>query len=206
MATTNESGSRIAQRGAGEVDPEVAERALATTDDAADDRHGHRHAGGGRHEVLHGQAEHLGQVAHRQLGAVPLPVRVGHEADGHVERAERGDGRHVRRVERQGGLEPLQCVDGEERQEAERQQGDGVDVPPLLASGVDAQHAVDHPLDGCEEPITRRAGVGAGAVHRRHVATERRRGQGEDGEQGEELDEAGPGHQNFSGRTSTTTR
>ena len=46
--------------------------------------------------------DHLGEVAHRHLAAVPLPVRVGHEADRGVERTERGDGGHVRRVERAG--------------------------------------------------------------------------------------------------------
>ena len=54
------------QRRAGQVDPEVAERAPAAPDDAADDRDDHGHAGGGGHEVLHRQAEHLGEVAHRR--------------------------------------------------------------------------------------------------------------------------------------------
>ena len=50
-----------------------------------------------------------------------------------------GDRRHVRRVERQRALEALQDVDGQERHEAEREQGDRVDVPALLAARVDAQ-------------------------------------------------------------------
>ncbi len=37
------------------------------------------------------KAEHLGEVAHRHLARVPLPVRVGHEADRGVERAPGGD-------------------------------------------------------------------------------------------------------------------
>ena len=57
----------------------------AAAREAADEGHEHCHAGGGRDEVLDGQAQHLCQVAHRALAAVALPVRVGDEADGGVE-------------------------------------------------------------------------------------------------------------------------
>ena len=40
----------------------------------------------GRDEVLHGQPGHLAEVGHRRLAAVVLPVRVGHERRGRVER------------------------------------------------------------------------------------------------------------------------
>ena len=100
-ATTNDSGSRMRTVRAGEVDPEVA-------DGRARRRARPRmraaivgHAGGRRHEVLHRQAHHLGEVAHRRLAAVGLPVRVGHEADRGVERQVRHHRRHVGGVERQ---------------------------------------------------------------------------------------------------------
>ena len=110
------------------------------------------------------------------------------------------------RVERQLLLDALQQVDGEERHEAEGEQGDGVDVPPLLALGVDPQEAVDHSLDRTEDAIARRAAVVTSAVDRRQVPAERRCGDGQHDEQQDELEEAGTGHQNFSGRTSTTMR
>ena len=63
-----------------EIDPEVADRRGAAADEAPDQRDGDGEADGGREEVLHGEPGHLGEVAHRQLAAVVLPVRVGDEA------------------------------------------------------------------------------------------------------------------------------
>ena len=66
------------------------------------------------------EADHLGEVAHRRLAAVGLPVGVGHEADRGVERQVGHDAGQVGRVERQRTLHPLQGVDREEREDAER--------------------------------------------------------------------------------------
>ena len=55
-------------------------------DEAADQRDQDGHADRGRDEVLEGQREHLGEVGHGRLAAVGLPVRVGGEAGGGVER------------------------------------------------------------------------------------------------------------------------
>ena len=72
-----------------QVDPEVAEVARAGAGDAADQTDHHRHAGRRRHEVLDGEPDHLREVAHRLLAREPLPVGVGDEADGGVERTHR---------------------------------------------------------------------------------------------------------------------
>jgi hypothetical protein len=68
-----------------QVDPEVADAVRLLANEAADHRHQHGHAGGGGKKVLHVQAEHLGQVAHRRFAAVALPVGVGGEAHRGVE-------------------------------------------------------------------------------------------------------------------------
>ena len=53
--------------------------------DAADEGDGEGDADGGGPEVVRGEAEHLGEIAHRGLGRVGLPVGVGGEGDGGVE-------------------------------------------------------------------------------------------------------------------------
>ena len=60
-----------------------------------------REAGRDRDEVLHIQPQHLGQVAHRRLAAVALPVRVRGEAHGRVERRVGRDRPEVLRVQGQ---------------------------------------------------------------------------------------------------------
>ena len=126
-----------------EVDPEVADGGRAATGQAADQGDGHAEADGGGHEVLHRQARHLREVAHRVLAGVVLPVRVGHEADRRVERERLGHRADVGGVEGQGPLEALQGVEHEHRHPAEGEEGVGVGAPALLAVGVDAAQAVD---------------------------------------------------------------
>ena len=74
--------------------------------------------------------------------------KVLHEADQVVLNEMWGHGRHIRRVERERRLEPLQSVDGEEGKDAETQQRVGVGGPSLLARRVDAAHPIDEPFDG----------------------------------------------------------
>ena len=74
--------------------------ALRRADDAADQRDGDDDADRRRDEVLHGQPGHLAEVRHRRLAAVVLPVRVGHERRGGVERHVPRAGVEALRVER----------------------------------------------------------------------------------------------------------
>ena len=73
--------------------------AAPAADEAPDQGDGDRQADRGRHEVLHGQPDHLGEVAHRGLAGVVLPVGVGDEADRGVERQ-----RPAARAGRRSGL------------------------------------------------------------------------------------------------------
>ena len=105
-------------------------------------------ADGGRGEVLDGQAGRLGQVGHRRLAGVVLPVRVGHEADGRVEAQELLDrtqsrpGLSGRRPGAAGGRTATTM-----RHDAEQDDRDRVRLPALLGGLVDAGHAIDGALD-----------------------------------------------------------
>ena len=85
--------------------------------EGAHQREGHRQAGRGGQEVVHGEAEHLREMTHRRLAAVVLPVGVGDEADRRVEREIRRHRVEPLRIERQTVLQPLQRV---ERQRSRR--------------------------------------------------------------------------------------
>ena len=60
--------------------------------EAADQRDEHGHARGSGQEVLHGEPEHLREIAHRGFADVALPIGVGREAHGRVERRVRAHG------------------------------------------------------------------------------------------------------------------
>ena len=77
------------------------------------------HAGGGRDEVLGGQRQHLGQVAHGGLAAVALPVGIGGKADGGIPGRVRGDRTEALRVERQETLQALQGIYDQQPQDVE---------------------------------------------------------------------------------------
>ena len=123
-------------------------RSVLRAGEAADQRDRDRHADRGGDEVLHGQAGHLHQVAHRRLTGVRLPVGVGDEADRGVPRQRR---RHRRRgiaeVQRQLALQPLEHVQEQDADRREREHAAGVDAPALLGCRVDPDQPVDHPLD-----------------------------------------------------------
>ena len=136
-------------------------------------------ADGGRDEVLHREPGHLGEVAHRRLAGVVLPVRVGDEADRGVERERRRDGCDVGRVERQRALDALEHVEAEHRDDAEREQRERVDVHRCSRSGVDAASAVDDALDREEHAV--RPAPAPPARTRARYGTEQPRGD-EDGD------------------------
>ena len=83
-------------------------RAGAAPGQAADQGDGDRDADRGGDEVLDGEAGHLGEMAHRGLARVVLPVRVGEEAHRRVEGEEAGHALRVRRVQRQVLLDALE--------------------------------------------------------------------------------------------------
>ena len=197
-----------AHRGADQVDPEVADRVLSATRQPPDEGDDDGDADGRRREVLDGETDHLGEMAHRHLGRVVLPVRVRHEADRRVPGQRRRHRIHAGRVERQRTLDPLQQVQEEHAGGAERQQRHGVGAPALLTTVIDADDLVDQALDRGEEAL---AGGGGRALvrrreHPRHVAAEERDADDEGDDHQDDGDQGLGGHQSFSGKRRATTR
>ena len=97
--------------------------------EAADQRDQHGDAGRRRQEVLHGEPEHLRQIAHRRLAAVALPVRVRGEADRGVHRRIGADRAEALRIQRQPLLHALQEVDDEKAGDVEHEHRQRVALP-----------------------------------------------------------------------------
>jgi hypothetical protein len=171
--------------------------------DAADEGDGDGDARRGRHDVVAGEAGHLGEIAHGGLAAVVLPVGVGRERHGRVEREVGRDRPKPLRVERQHVLDALHDVQHQQRHEAEHQDRDGVLRPAHLVGLADAGRPVDETLEGSDDRIEKRALAREDA---RHEGAERRRHRQHGAEEEQNLQPANRGHQNFSGFNVTTTR
>ena len=130
------------KRAAGDIDPEVANRAHRCAREAADEGHRQHDARRSRQEVLVRQAQHLHEIGQRAFAAVVLPVRVGDEAHRSVEGEIRSDGRLLRRIERQPRLQAHQAVKDQESADVEEQHRHRVGDPVLLAPLVDAAEGV----------------------------------------------------------------
>ncbi len=189
--------------GANEIGPEVADAARLLADEAANQRDEHGHPGRSGDEVLHGEREHLREIAHRGLAAVPLPVRVGREARRRVERRVRAHRGHVLRIEREPWLQPLQSVDDQRSGQVEPEHRQRVFDPAHVARRVHAGAAVDQTLERAADAL----GPDCTAfVHRGHVRTERLRQQQEHDDIESELQPAVGGHEKNSGLNSAMIR
>jgi hypothetical protein len=182
----------------GHVDPEVAKPVGPGPGEAADHRDRHRQADRGRHELLHHEPGHLGEVAHGGFARVVLPVGVGGERDGGVPRGGRRDVGHPDGRE-QPVLRPLDQVHQQDADHREREDGAHVGGPSHVRVRVDPGQLVDAALD---PPVVL---VGEDARHvvaKRHVAGRECR------EEHQELQPAGGSavHQNLSGKTRATKR
>ena len=118
------------------------------------------------------QAEHLHEIRHRAFAAVILPVGIGDETDGRIERQIRGDGRLFGRVERQSTLRAHQHVENEQPTGMKQQHADRVGDRMLLAPLIDAGELVDRDFD---RPQYWRQERAFAAEHARHISAEHRR-------------------------------
>src|ERR1700738_1377755 len=96
--------------------------------------------------MVTGDPRHLREVADGGLRRVRLPVGVGGEARGRVERERRLDGAELLRIEGQELLQPLDPVGDQHSEEAERQQRERIDGPGLLGIRLHAAQAIQPPL------------------------------------------------------------
>ena len=135
----------------GQIGPEIADSGRRGAHEATHQREGHGEAGRRRDEIVHGEAEHLGQIAHGRLAGVILPVGVGDEADRGVE----GEiGRHraeAARVQRQHALQPLNAVEKQKAGHGKGKHRDRIGKPALLARRVHPGQAVKAALDRSDD-------------------------------------------------------
>ena len=139
------------KRDPGQIDPEIADRGRRGARESAHQREGHRETGRRRDEIVHGEAEHLGQMAHRRLAAIVLPVGVGDKAVGRVEREIGRHGVEAARVQRQKVLQPLDGVEREESGDGKDEHRHRVGKPVLLARRVHPGQAVKAALDRSDD-------------------------------------------------------
>ena len=158
---------------------------------------------GCRHEVLHRQPRHLGQMAHRRLAAVVLPVRVRDETDGGIEGQRRRHRADVGRIQRQLALQALEEEEADDGDGAEGQQRERVHRPRLLPPWIDPAQAVEQPLDRCEDPVT---GSGTVTVDTREVRTEQPRSREQETDEDADLEPRGSAHPRRSGTSSAQSR
>ena len=126
------------ERDPGDVDPEIADRLRRRANEAARQRESHREARRGGQEIVDREAEHLGEMTHRRLAGVVLPVRVGDEARRGVEGEVGRDRVEAPRIERQHVLQPLQRVERQEPGDREDHHRDRVAEPILFSRRIDA--------------------------------------------------------------------
>ena len=114
------------KNGAGHIDPEIADGSRRAPGKASDEGDGERDAGRGGNEIMHGEPGHLGQIAHRGLGRVGLPIGVGDEAHRRIEGEIGRDRIEMLRIEGKNRLQALQGVKGEEARQTESEHGEAV--------------------------------------------------------------------------------
>ena len=184
-------GQQHVERGAGQVDPEIAERFSRSPGKTADQRHRDGDAGGGRDEVLDGQAGHLHEIGHRAFAAVVLPVGVGDKAGRGVEGQLRRNGGHAGRVERQNTLETLQKIEQNEAGQIEQQHRGRIGRPVLLLILAGAGDAVEATFDRAED---RRERSPLTVENAGHVAAERLYENKDEPAEKQDLDPSDKGH------------
>jgi hypothetical protein len=116
------------------------------------------------------QSEHLGQIRQRALTTIVLPVGVGDETRGGIERQILGNGGLLRRIERKQRLKPQQRVQDQKPADVEQQHADCIHEPALLTPLIDSTRPIDPTLD---RPQHRRQESPIAIENVRHVGAER---------------------------------
>src|SRR6516165_10952325 len=123
------------------------------------------------------EPRHLDEVAHRGLGYVGLPIRVGDEAHRGVERQHLLYPGLPLRVEWQIPLQALERVERDEAGDSEKHHRNRIGAPRLLFGLVDAATPIYEPLEWTQDRAQERP---LACEHARHVAAERPRDRDDD--------------------------
>jgi hypothetical protein len=144
------------KRDPGQIAPGVADGLRRMAGEAADQRDHDDDAGGGGKEVLHRQAEHLGQVAHGRLAGIALPVRIGGETDRSVERRIRADVGHRLGIQRQPELQALKRIHRQRAEDVEQQDRQDVVQPAHFLILAHATQTVEQGFEAAAEARSQR--------------------------------------------------
>ncbi|MPN04798.1 hypothetical protein SDC9_152046 [bioreactor metagenome] len=161
------------------------------------------HAGGGGQEILYAKSEHLGQIAHRRLAAVRLPVRVGSKTGSGIEGQIGCRCHHAVRIERQHVLQALQRVYGQETNQVEDQDGQCIACPGHRVVATHSRQAIDASLQRAQPAYGER---NVALIDARHVAAQRPGTGKENGQIQADLQIAVASHEKFSGKNRTAIR
>ena len=154
-----------------QIHPEIADGLRRVPRDAAHERGGDGDADGGGKKVVDGQRHHLREIGHRGFAAVALPVGVGGEADGGVEREMLRQRAEFLRIQRQILLQAQNRVGEKAARQAEDQHREGVLLPALFLRRVHAQHAIGQSFQRAQHRVE--PGAAVGVQHPVEVQTER---------------------------------
>ena len=110
-------------------------------------------------------ADHLREIGHGGFAAVALPVGVGGEAHGGVERQVRAQRAEALRIERQQMLQPQDRVGEQAAHQAEQQHGEGVLLPVLLLVRLHAHQPIGEPLQRPEHRVEPGPAIGIEHPH-----------------------------------------
>ena len=121
---------------------------------------------------MHGQTQHLCQMAHGGLTAVILPVGIGDETHRRVEGEIGRNAVKMLRIERQIALQPLNRIKRNKARQRKGQKGQSIIKPVLLLCGLDPRKAVQAPLNRRKNRREKRA---LSRKNLRHIAAQRQR-------------------------------
>ena len=189
-----------------QIDPEVANSLGLSARDRPRQRDENGHSSGSRDEVLHGEADHLRQIAESRFARIALPIGIGRKADGSVPRQIRRRRWESLWIERQQSLEPLNEVNKQDAHDVKEQHRGRVGRPSHLAffgSIRNATTAIDGALQPAEDAVEEQ---GTSFVDVRHVFSERLRQHEEHDEEENYLSDPLPAHEKASGLRSATNK
>ena len=161
------------QRAARQIDPEITQRLQPARGKGAD--HGNRggNAGRGAEEIMDRQPDHLRAVGNLAFRRIGLPIRVGDEADGSIERQARRHGRDRLRVPRQHILQAQNGIEHQEMQRVQKDQRADIRFPAHALLRVDAGNGIYPTFDRAENRRQENRFVGE---QRRHIGADGERG------------------------------
>ena len=148
-----------------QVHPEVADGFDRVPRNAANQRRGDGDAGGGGNEVVKGQPDHLREIGHHGFAHITLPVGVGREAHGRVEREIRSQRSEPLGIQRQQVLEPENGVGEQAAHQTKKQHGERVLFPIMFLVGIHSHHAIRQPLQRSEHGVEPGLAVGIEHAH-----------------------------------------